>query len=179
MKELKRNIDIDIGDWVDEYLEHDPAISGEEGIVNLVDEGYSTGQIARMAVAARENELAPPGLLLDNKMLLYAGARADIAKLLASRTQLVKIENGHEIEIRALLGSGEAFGEGTACFVPFDSEEGVRRAYRYLEKVVPGHIYNHLKVLAAVGGDVEEAGEQIKGKVDELVGRLTKEAMPA
>ena len=59
-------------------------------------------------------------------------------------------------------------------YVSSDSEEALRRAMNYLENVIPGHIFERLKVVAIAGGNVEAAANALKDEIDEQVARLTE-----
>ena len=170
------SIQIDITDWVEELIKNNVTIKDEESLFDLTAEGYNAGEIARMAIAGRENGRAPDDILRPNKLLLYAGARRDIAGKHERRTLA-----NEPLEVREYIGqafddSKEKENEGT--YIQTQSQEGLRLATEYLLKVVPGHARRHLCIVAINGGDTEaiarELAERIIASALEIVAKMEK-----
>jgi len=187
----KAIIQIDVTDWQDEFNRIEPDIHTQEDLFRcLTDDGLSTGQVARLTTVARLLGIAPDDILLPPKVHLYGGARADVAQRISTQKRTVETPSGKEYEVRAYVGvpgrprefyeeDGDEMAhevpdfEIAPAYVDMDSTEGLRRAEHYLLNVLPGHIFERFKVVMAASGDVGAAAEDLKAKIDELVGRLT------
>ena len=157
---MKTQVAIDITDWVQELLDAEVMIVSEETIFELTREGYGAGEIARMLVAARENGLAPEDILKPNKLLLYGGARREVAykheqRMLADRPRVREF-------IGRSVGDGDEDG-----YTDTMSEQGRQLAEAYLLNRVPGHVVNHLRIIAANGGDAEAVLARFLARVRE------------
>ena len=196
MKKTNLYIKTDITDWREEFLRHEPDIANEDSLIALVvDEGFQTGEVARMAIVARAMGAAPTDILKPNKLLLYAGGREQIGAIIKKQRITFEAPNGREYQVRAYVGlphvpeerdgeDGNALdvkaiaGMDEKPMVTADSHAGLDRAVYYLLNTVPGHVFERLKVIATAGGDVGAAADDLKAKIDELAGRLT-EPQPA
>lgn len=189
---MKTALTIDIADWVEEYQQREPTIQGDNDIVRLTQQGMGTGQVARLTVVARANGLAPEGILKSDKLLLYSGARAEIDVKHAARMRMATMPNGVQYQVREFVGAintldeeGEpvADNEDDLFFVRSDSEDGLRRVRRYLFAVVPGHIFNRLKILAANDEDIDGVCDMLHDMIDQQRAKVMeepeKEAEPA
>jgi len=167
---MKEEVHINIGDWVEELLREEVDLTAPEAIENLVAKGYSAGQIARMAVSARLNGLAPEDILKPDKLLYYAGARRDVAE---------HVEHLKCNKVRKYIGRQIASGvdeepevsaeEPEEGYAPAFSSEGLELAKVYLLSRVPAHVLNHLRIVAANGGEVREVAEALCERIMELV----------
>jgi len=184
----------DITEWREEFLRHEPEIASEDDLVKLAtDGGFKTGEVARMAIASRAMNIAPDDILKPNKLLLYAGGRAQVSMAVAARKSTFEAPNGKEYAVREFVGlpgrpeeevvsddngnaqEVEAISElGDKPMVAFDSQEGVKRATHYLLNTIPGHVWTRLAIIAASGGDVAGVADELKAIIDEQVGRLTE-----
>lgn len=180
---------IDITDWVQEFRDAEPTLRNDNDLAAMLLDGIPTGQVARMAVAARATGNAPADVLKPDKLLLYSGARSDVTTRMSLRRHTVTLGNGKEVEMREMLGrpgrpedevdddeavDGDAeppVAAGPAWVVP-GTPLGVERALFYLENVVPGHIYDRLKEVAAGGGDVRAAADSLEANIETMVQRL-------
>ena len=145
MTKLVTKLTIDIEDWADEWAHAEEEITDDDDIVRLV-QSMPTGKVARMTVASRANGQTPDTVFATDKLLLYAGARAEVARKVAARYCEQEVGD-HTVQVREFLGGNQ--DEEDQLFVLAESEEGIRRATRYILSVVPGHVFGHLKVLAA------------------------------
>ena len=168
----KQIVGIDISDWRDRCLQEEVTILSEDDIIHLVvDNDYKTGQVGTFAIVLREIGASPDDVLKPNKLLLYAGARSNVNQIIASRKQEVDLENGRTFTIREFLGLGRDEEDGQR-FVSFDSKQAIARAMSYIINTVPGHIFERLKQIAAVGGDVRGTASLLHAKIDEMVDML-------
>lgn len=187
----KATIQIDVTDWQEEFNRFEPDIKAQEDLFRcLTENGFTTGQVAKLAIIARLVGIAPDDILAPCKVLLYGGARADVALRIGAQRRIVETPSGKEYEVRAYVGipgrPKEFYGdddddemaheiqgpETIPAYVDMDSEESLRRVERYLSNTLPGHIFGRFKIIMAANGDVETAAEDLKAKIDELVERL-------
>jgi hypothetical protein len=171
---MKTEVRTDITDWVDEWVHDETDMAQDDIIVKLTTQGYPAGKIARMAVSARLNGKAPDDILDSNKLLLYAGARRDVARRIETR------KRGH---VREFIGKhsepvDEEGGEEDrpSGYVRSLSDDGLRLAESYLLNHVPGHIRNHLRIVAANGGDATAVADKLCSKITELAEVTMREA---
>ena len=170
--EVRTEVVIDVSDWAEEFLAYRPDLSDREAAIqSMHDLGLSAPQIARIMVAARRMDQGEPALIAPDKLLLQTGAAADWTKVLQRRMQNKELANGLSVQVRSLIGPvGEE--DLDESWVSVEDHEAIARATRYLLDIVPGHIYNRLKVIAVNEGDVLGAADQLKTEIDELAGRL-------
>ena len=182
-------IKIGYGDWLAEYVDDEPDVSSRERLVEAC-KGAHTAKVARWALVARERGDAPGDLLKPNKLLLQCAAQADIAGVMGAQRERIELENGRSVRVRSFVGpvpveegEGEedkgqfesAVGDLSASraesrfYVDALSEEGHQRALRYLERQVPGYVYNRLKEVAANRGDVRGAAGQLVERIWAMV----------
>ncbi len=179
-------IKIDVTDWAVEHDEIEPDVSSEDKLVELSTK-YHTIKLARMAIIAREKGLMPEGIMPPNKVVLQSGAWLRISSLIKRRVSEKELPNGKTVEFREFVGvvrdeDGQNTGDTlsahadssltTDLYVHAESDEGLERAIDYLLKRIPGYVYGRLVTIAANGGDVRKAADELKGKIDELVERL-------
>ncbi len=186
-------IRINYADWLEEYRKNEPTIGNDADIVELLtDSTYSTAEVGRMTIVAREQGHAADDILPLNKTMLAANARDRIAVKMQARRVTVEMPNGKEYTVREFVGISKSKADdeeeeraGAALdmeaitelqtektYVPFDTGAALSRAAHYLNNIVPGHIFERLKLIAAHSGDVLQASEQLKATIDEMVGRL-------
>jgi hypothetical protein len=161
---METQIVIDVADWMAYYLGEEVAVTNEEEVIALSRKGYTTSQIAVMLISARLNAWAPDDILPPNKLLLLSGAKRQVAKMFEERVL-------PEINAREFIGRsiGDEDEEG---YTKTMSHEGLRLAERYLLDRVPGHIMNHMKIVAANDGDVERIAGELKAKIDEIAAKV-------
>ncbi len=179
-------IEIDVTDWAAEHDEIEPDVSSEDKLVELSTKYYTT-KLARMAIIAREKGLMPEGIMPANKVVLQFGAWLRISSLIKRRVSEKELPNGQTVEYREYVGAvrdedGQTVNDAldmcadspltTDLYVHAESDEGLERAIGYLLKRVPGYVYGRLVTIAANGGDVRKAADELKSKIDEIVERL-------
>lgn len=190
MEAKKLTVTIPINDWGNEYAEVEPKLLDQEDLVELLKQPhFSASKIGRLAIVARERGDAPQDIIPGNKLLLNAGAAVEISSIAARRKTTVELADGREIEVREfvapyrddevdrLANDNQDMGVNPSPddydgFVPVHSTVANTRATNYLLKKVPGYIYGRLAIIAANGGEVQEAAELLKDKIDEMVKRL-------
>ena len=162
-------INIDVTDWKQEYDETELQILSEEDLLELATKLHPA-KVARLYIISREQKLSPDELLPANKPLFQTGAAAALSGFIARQKKSTVMPNGKEFEVREYVGTVKEDGElSFEPFVKIESEEGLKRALDYLLNTVPGYIMGRLKIIAASGGDVEEAAELLKDKIDDMV----------
>ena len=176
-------IEIEAKDWEEEHDEVEPDISTADKLVELSTK-YSTPKLARMAIVAREKGLMPNDILPANKPLFQSGAWLAVSNLIKRRVSEKELPNGKTVEYREYVGvvrdeDGQNTGDTlsahadssltTDLYVHAESDEGLGRAIDYLLKRIPGYVYGRLVTIAANGGDVRKAADELKSKIDEIV----------
>lgn len=192
MEEL--TIVIPIGDWEEEYLEAELDVSSEEEILKRVRNLRTPAQLARWVLVARERGDAPEDILPPNKLVIHQGAAANISGLVKSKRTTVKLKNGRKVKIRTFVGTvkdeeltivtvgttpakakkpkKKVVADDTA-FVGSLTSKALPRALAYMRKRVPGYIRGRLEIIAANGGDVQAAVDELNVIVEEMVEELT------
>jgi len=181
----KVRVIIDVTDWGGELEKHGMT---KDDIVSLVlDDGYTTGQVARAAVFHRATGNAEEDVLRSDKLLLYAGAAQNVTQRMKKLKREVTMPSGQSYMVREAVGKpgrGSDGDEGAELdketiatmsdrsFVLVDSEEALERARHYVLKNIPGHIFERLKVITVAGGDVKEVVKELHKEIDRMVGRL-------
>lgn len=183
-------ITIKVGDWAEEYQAAEPQITSEDDLVALVaEQGMSTSKAARLAIMGREFGAIPEGVMPENKPLLMTGGAKAVSDMIVRRRKEVKLESGKTISVRefvapvreeeiedenptVILASGNPYPSLPETFAPVIGKEARDRALDYLLKVVPGYIMGRLEIIAANGGDVPAAANQLKALIDEMVEQL-------
>ena len=173
---MNTSIKIDITDWVAELQKNQVEIKDEESLFDLTAEGYNAGEIARMAIAGRENGKAPDDILKPNKLLLYAGARREVAEKHEKR-----LLANMPLPVREYIGQGfddKKEDDSEGGYISTESEEGLRLATEYLLKVVPGHVVGHLRIVAMNRGETEAIARQLAERIIasalEIVAKMEK-----
>ena len=181
----EHEIRIAIDDWVDEFLREEPTLDGEDALVaEHVKRRWTPTKTARLAIAARELSAAPEDILPPNKPLLNLGGAVAVVQLINHQRQRVMV-GGKQRSIPTYVGSvPEPQEEGKEDdgqeYVPETytdalSAEGCQRAREYLLRIVPGHVYRRLLVLAANGDELVEVAEQLKSRIDAMIAELQGE----
>ena len=174
IKEGDRVIVISIDDWIEEYNAKEPDIPDDDSLIEA-RKIYTTGELARMVLAARKLGLVPAGLIDTDKACLYMGAQQDISAKVTRRKKTMRVGD-REIEVREFVAwqpnGDDHEGETPDVIVDVHSQQAVTYAERYLLKTVTGHIHNHLAVIAVNKGDVQSVADAliaaIRGIVDGL-----------
>ena len=179
-------ITIKVGDWDSEYEEKNLDVSSDDAIIECLIEGHTTAEVGRIALMAREKGDAPDNILKPNKLLLQAAARAEIGQK-AGRKRTIELEDGRVIKgVREYVGpvvrreldvddeqlSLEIESIEGPEFAYVQSELALARAKDYLIKVIPGHIYSRLAIIAVNEGDVEAAMNELISEIEGVVVQL-------
>jgi hypothetical protein len=160
----------DITDWRDEAFQAEFVPKDKEDILDAIETGMNTAQVARATVVSREIKEAPDDIIRENKVLLQVGAMQDISQIVVRQKTDVDTKSGKTWHIPAFVGSNE--GDNGQSYVPNDSYQARERAERYLKRQGIGHIKNRLAVIYQTGGDVKETAKQLKIEIDKLVREL-------
>ena len=184
-------ISIEYGDWLKEYIASAIKPVNEDDIITAMQEtSLKPMQAARLAIVAREQGKADADILPSNKIVLNMGASHRLSQRIASKRKDVTVK-GRKYNTRQYVGTVQEEVEGTQpegeneMTVPStwvrtgttlvevgNNGEARERARRYLLEVVPGYIRERLIIIASGGGDVKEAADALKAKIDEMVAEL-------
>jgi len=176
----------DYTDWLEEVIKAEMIIEKKDDIYKAIDEGKHTAQIARAVVVSRELKKMPFDIINCNKSLLNLGAQLGIISLAHQKKTQVETVNGHVYDINAYVGKGQVTegiidevvteGDNPVDDGPSYEASGTKlaleRAVRYVVKVVPGHIWNHLLHIAKGHGDVRVVAEELKANIDRMVEQI-------
>jgi len=176
----KLEIKIDATDWKDQVLRDETIVTTKDELIDIIKKGGSTSQAAISAIVSEEIGAAPLALLRSRKNQLRTGGMVDVSAIIANMKHEVETPSGAVYETRDFIGvpganknDEETKTHSGPDFVSSRSEDGFDRAINYLDKVVPGHIWNRLTIVFENSGDVERAAETLKHKIDEMVKKLT------
>jgi hypothetical protein len=173
----------DVSDWFEEFKRHEPTLENDGDIVDLVVKGgFTTGEVAKMAISGRAAEAVPDSILDSDKLLLYAGGRAHVAHKIAKCKRAVIMPSGREYEAREFIGTpgrvseedGEIEPPERQRTVAFDTEAGMELAISHLFNFVTGNIFERFVQIAAAGGDVEDIAGRLKDEIDDMVRRIVE-----
>jgi len=171
----------DISDWLEETLRDESIIESDEDIIHAMENGLSTGKIARAVIVSREIGKAPSDIVRPNKMLINVGAQMDVIARAHGEKTAVKTSTGEYpvsrfvglVKEKDVLDEDEAdIDQNEPSFVQIDSAQALERSVGYLERIVPGHIWNRLLVVHEAGGDVRNEADKLKQTIDEMVSRI-------
>ena len=176
----KQEIRIDVTDYCEETLRNETVITSKDDIIEHAKNGKSTGEMARSVIASRVLGHAPMDIINSDKMIHHTGARVEVSGIISSESHEVTTKNGHVYESRTYLGKVGRKPTGDDGELPEDknnyvvakSNDGYERAINYLDRVVPGHIWNRLLTIYENRGDVERAAASLKNNIDEMVKKL-------
>ena len=179
-------LEIDYTDWHDEVMNAEEMVATQDDVFALIDKGRQTSQIAKSAIVSREVGVTKEDIIKPNKMLLMTGAMLNVSSIVKSRKQDVMTESGKTYQINEYIGKvGKRNGKPKKQddskaeeeqypdnYQQSISDDGLRLAMRYLVRVIPGHIWNHLLIVYQNDGDYKQAAEQLKASIDAMVDRL-------
>jgi len=181
MEKGKMEININVTDWQDEYMDAEPVLINERAAIETQQrDGIGPHKMGRLLVVGREMGQAPSEILPPCKSLLNIGAAYKWSQLLAERKTTATLSDGRELEVREFVADvrqdteeGED-PEPFAAPVRYDDPKAIERARDYLLNRVPGYVYGRLAIIAANGGDVAGAADGLKAAIDGMVARLVQ-----
>lgn len=172
----------------------------EDELLDGIENGMDTADVAICGLVSRELEVAPPTIFRPVKILTLTGAMSELTGMLRQKRKTEVITSGgNTYEIPAFIGHpgrppGEKdegddmnvneadtvgivdYEDDAPSYVTRTSEIGHARAVQYLEKSVPTQIWNSLVTVDINHGSVTDAARELKKKIDEMVKRITKPA---
>lgn len=172
MTNKKLYVRADITEWRDEAFQDEFIPKDKEEILEAIEAGMHTAQVARATVVSRELKEAPEDIIRENRLLLQVGAMQDISQIVLREKSEVETNSGKTWYIPSFIGSVE--DDNGHSYVPTDSTKGKERAEKYLQSVVVGHIRNRLATIFTNGGDVKDSAMWLKTKIDSLVDELVE-----
>ena len=175
MTKKEPTIAIPYGDWQEEYLREEADVSSEEAVIEARLGTVSPQQLGRFVIVARERGETEPDIIPPNKMLLNIAASMEARRILTRRREDVETPSGRTYEARSYIGPVSEPDDEQKEVEPFTRlvDPGtLERALGYLARIVPGHIWSHLLIVAANEGDIVAAAQTVHDNVDEMVERL-------
>jgi hypothetical protein len=180
-------ITIDIADWLDEAMHEEVDFESKDALLaEHIKNKRTPLKSGRLAIAARQAGKAPDDILPANKLLLNTGAAVDIMQTFVRRYRQSKANGAYQV--REFVGAVRAFDECEATdapetepggelpepqtYIESSDPEAAQRAEDYLSRVVPGHVWSRLLILAEQGGDVQGVAARLCECVMEMVTRL-------
>ena len=168
----KMVLTIDVEDWHQEALRDESPIAAAGDILERLEKGEHTAEVARKTIIWREKGVGDGAALPPNKLLLLAGAQQRVSRLAARQRHEVEGKDGKMFAARSFVGAVDSDDGNEQSYVMYDDKQAVDRANEYLENMVPGHIWRRLLTVYENGGDVKAAARQLKRTIDEQVGKL-------
>ena len=169
---------IEIGDWIEEVSREEAQFADEDEMLREhVARKWSPLKTGRLAIAARHLGRAPEGILSGNKNLVNLGAACEVVRKFESKGREAKIGE-RSFRVPSYVGALGATGLETETYIDSQDGEALERVERYLVRVLPGHVWPRLLLLAEAGRDVGSVVEKIKGALDALVAEMGREVEP-
>jgi len=172
---------VDISDWADPW-EHRQLRSAAD-VRTLLVQGHPPAEVARRVLVWQARGLAEDDLLPPWPNLLQTSAMQAIRWRHLRGKSVLETPGGSALTPNFIgLDPASATAETDYPYLPgfadVHSPRAQARARTYLERVVPGHIRGRLAILAANGGDVHQAAEDLKAVIDAQVVALTGQGSP-
>jgi hypothetical protein len=173
-------VKINIQDWLEECQRDELEVKEKADIIKAIEEGKSTSKVACAALVCRELSVAQEDIIRPNKSLLLDGASGNIISIVRNQTHEVTLFSGAVEEVHDFNGritnvngtEPEAEDDTGPSFVGKNDPLYIKRAQRYLEERVPGHIEPRLIQIYESGGDVHEAIKMLHTILDEMETRI-------
>lgn len=171
MTNKKLYLKADITDWRDEAYQEEFMPESKDDIMDAIEKGQHTAKIARATLVAREVGHAPDDIIRENKLLVMSGAMNDISRMVQSTKSEIETVSGKTWKVPAFLGNPK--GEnGEQSYVSTDTNKSKVWAEKYLETAIVSHIRNRFATIYQNGGDVAEAADKLKARIDGLIAGL-------
>ena len=177
-------ITIDADDWLESFRRTEGDYTSKEAMIAThMQEQQNVLKTGRDAIVARELGIAPSGIVPPNDLLLASGAGRHVTDTMNRARTTVEI-NGREWEVCPYVGAVRGPVEGDddngkaekpETYISVRDLDALDRSMRYLLNIVPGHVMGRLKIIAFHGGDYEDAVEQLKAKIDDMILMLGEE----
>lgn len=167
-------VEIDIKTWIEEAERAEVDFLHEDELVDdNVRHQRTPMESGRLAVAARHIGRAPVDILPPNELLLNAGAADEFSHKVRAKHRRVMI-NGKPVTVRSFIGN-TGKDPGAAGYISTLEQEAADRAARYLLERVPGHVENHLRIMADRGRPLAVVAQELIDKILSSVSRLEGE----
>jgi len=186
-------VSIDVTDWAEKALRAEEMPQSESDLFAMaVDQGLSARETAQMAIAARAMGESPVDILPDNKVLLGDGGRYRMDAMIRNAVRRIEIagkeytvreatsvvqedapesdDGPQTLELEAEAATGGVLPKDG--YIRAGTPQSAENARRYLQRKVPGHIWERLKEIAAAGEDPHGAVEELIAAVREMEERL-------
>lgn len=172
----------------DKTMHDESIVKSETDILELLDKGISSLDVASAAIVSREIGEAPEDIIRPNKALLLTGAQNDISQIIRKVMVEVEGKNGNVYETSAFVGklgrmpfinSDDSDDDDQEerelvgpSYVRVKSDLGLARAERRLANTIPGHIFECFKKLKVNDISVRQAADKLIDEIELMVGRL-------
>ncbi len=178
------NINIDITDWQEEAERDENFIMSEEDILTAIRQGLSTSKVARVLLVSQELGMTKERISRPPKVLLNIGGQIDVQAIIHKSKTKVRAASGAEYNVNELVGytpekveeNGDEPIEKEVytgpSFFDIHDKRALESAIRYIENIIPGHIWGRLLIIYENGGDVRNEAEKLKQTIDEMVKRI-------
>lgn len=179
----------EVTDWQEETLQKELIVTSEDDIINAIENGSSTSELAIASIVSVLRGDAPPELIPPIKLLTKVGGQAAIVAKVRKRSSVYKSRKGKEYQVPDYIGNvrsksvlrrledqdvdaGEEDDDFGQSYVRIDDPRARERAELYLLEIVPGHIWLRMLVAVETGGDVAQLADELIAKIREMVDKL-------
>ena len=166
-------------DWYDELQKEEPNISTVDNAVKtMIKEHRHPAQMGRMCLMAELLGRTKEEIVGNPKPLLQTASALAFHSQLQRRKKQFKTKSGKEYSVREIVAPVSEINEDGEIeasdepHVMIDNPKAAEYAMKYLQNRVPGYIKGRLNIIAAAGGNVENAANQLKLTIDEMVTNL-------
>lgn len=173
----------DVTDWRDEALKKEMIITDEGDVLRALENGAHTAEVGRAIIVSRLMGQAPEDIIQPNRILITIGAMRGVAQIVRKQKVDVEVENKEVYQAPAYIGKWQrderaekdVTEEDTGpSYVKSDDPIALARALHYLDKVIPGHIWNALLIAYSNDGDIVNAADRLKSEIDHMVQMIVK-----
>jgi len=173
----------DVTDWQDEAMREEVQIASEEDIIEEIERGRTTAQLARISIVSVLLGNAPPELLPPIKIMTQVGGQAAIISKIRSRRSKIETKSG-SYQVSDYVGNVRIKTEPTddevdvgepeyePSYVRLDDPLAQERAIAYILDRIPSHVWTRLLIVHKTGGDVRQVADELIGKIREMVDKL-------
>lgn len=173
-------ITTDTTDWYNELMQVDPDIETvDAAIETMLKENRHPAQMGRMALIAELLGMTTEEIVGMPKPLLQTAVAQAFQSQIARRKTSFETANGKSVNVREFVAPVGEYDEESGETEPTDENHvryndprALEYAIKYLRNRVPGYIKGRLNLIAANGGDVQQAADELKMTIDEMVQSL-------
>lgn len=190
------NIVIPIDDWHDDAMRSESEITSRDDVLKQIDDGTPTAVVARRTLVWREKGVAPNDMMQPNKLLLQAGAREEISRMVRSQRHAVNIggklhkapsyvgpirtpeneaekeptEDGESVTMQTTMPGFAA--DMPKSYIKYTDRRAGELAENYILNVVPGYVYPRLLTIRESGGSMDAVLDALIDKLNAIRAEL-------